>query len=1462
MNSLLWIHRCRHWAVAFLFLAYLPIQISSRPEPGKDQRKIVATNTCFEISPTPGCSDPICESSVCEFFEYCCSEEWGEPCVEEATWYKEGACMNDWPEQSNSCFELDLLSRPGCGRNNDTDYYDDACESIVCEQRPECCNDSYTSECILLAYANCDPPPAENSCLEESREPGCEDLECLQSLCESAASCCVDQYDFYCVEKAKRNSICNPSLPKPSNSCFETNELGGCTDRRCQNAVCEYNGLCCGWKWDDFCIDLAEKACQPVKEELRVGVESCPSGMTCSYDEMANCTVLAAQYNDTFRLGNVLGGIYCGDNGLNEIKNCPRGSYCPNPETKLPCPAGFYCPYKTQTPFIRCERCKEGALELEQDTYGWIVLLMIAIMVVIYIAWGLLNRYNKRVADHVGELEKRINYRLIGRISSKRENELNLEHLRPKLELIGYRLAKLEESHSLAAEGRASGSSKGSASFKGLDFDGKKIKFDAIRVFDVLDSDGSGDLTFDELNVILGLSKKELNEFIRRMNELATGAPSGKVSVTRPVFAKYFLQALTDTGRMTVSYEEAEMVFNEMTKGNTSLKQVQMTEFYSSSMSEFLSDSQILKLIKDFKAVKMNANGAVSDQDQSSSSNSPSSAFRKSLNALRLGQPSTMSLERGVQSEELNAKNSRIATGSSPRTISRELFTAHYPELLMKIMLSEEEDINDDCTELMDSPGVDLCFKDLCLSVNIGRQKVNVVNTVTGRIRGKTMTALMGGSGAGKTSLLNALCGRAHYGETTGTVYINGHKADIESHMDCIGFVPQDDIVYAELTVRENFIFAGKFRLPRGTSDAEISEYADETIANLGLSRVANSPVGDVKRRGVSGGEKKRVNIGLELMAKPSILFLDEPTSGLDASSALLVMKSLNNLVEKNGVTVVSVIHQPRKFIFDLFDSLILLGVGGQMMYHGPTEGAEPYFGRLNYKLPKGESVADWLIDISSGRLEPKNPVALKKDRTMNVLIDDTIEIQTTSKKKTMKESKKKKHSSTDKQNSSSSGGSGVITDDHCVGKQGVTSGRVIRALKGARTRRAWLCDKWVEYIDQMNKEQRTIYEPPNPYELPSGTRKPLFFTQFLNQVRRALIVAWRDRLAKVISSSIIVGSVIFITAMDGVTKVSLDSDPNIPFEVLLIPAESDKDSVFAQLFAYSESQQMQYPLKVGIILCIIVGLTATNTLTSKRLEFFREAGSGYDTNAYFFAINILSTIEHSSQALIAALFATWIRHPVASSASYYVHFLLLSWVTVGWSMLFPMICSPDKVPLIAGFFFAFCGLVFSGAFDPFSYKELYDSGGFKEILAGWISPTRFFFEALTVGEYRCLPEQSGFTIERTSENRNSNNTMMSMMGYAGHDPSAIYRDCGGWYWSVGPVIFIGITVRYLAIGAMHICFRAQQGKKPLLYVLRRNSTLALITLAYCVALVVLVVIVTLLFTSEPSSDENETDDY
>jgi ABC-type multidrug transport system fused ATPase/permease subunit len=665
-----------------------------------------------------------------------------------------------------------------------------------------------------------------------------------------------------------------------ASTCYEENlNSGGCSDKRCQNLICDLAETCCTKQWDEGCVAIAEIICQPVMLDLEELGGSCPNGMTCSFDQMANCTELAAQYRDVFMLGNVLGGIYCGEerNGTGII-NCPRGSYCPDPETKLPCPAGKYCPYKTQEPTIICNRCEEGSKRLEKDTYGYIVLFVILAVVVVYIAWVLLTRYNKRVADHVSELKKRVSmnlsHRKSGQLDDLQQQKRDLEKLRPKLEVINYRLTKMEASQL----SHSNGGNREDSTKSVIAVDGNEIMLDEFRLFDVLDSDRSGDLTFDELNVILGLSEVELREFIRSMNEMAN---SSSDSVNRSVFQKYFLQALTDTSNLAISYEEAEAMFDELADGNKSLKEINMRKFYTSSMSKFLSDSQILQLIKAFKILKANIKAAIATDEKL-----PSTSLRGSLRELHLNRRSSSKAfaiddSTAFQSEGRGngitmlkrLSTMRVApskSGGKAMMIEREFFIQNYPQFLMDVMLNEDEKSDEDET-LSELRGVDLCFDDLSLTINVGKTPVNVVNKVSGRLRGKTMTALMGGSGAGKTSLLNALCGRAHYGETSGTIFINGHETEIQKHVDCIGFVPQDDIVYPELTVRENFIYAGKFRLPKGTTDEEIEELADETIANLGLARVANSPVGDVKRRGVSGGEKKRVNIGLELMSLPSM---------------------------------------------------------------------------------------------------------------------------------------------------------------------------------------------------------------------------------------------------------------------------------------------------------------------------------------------------------------------------------------------------------------------------------------------------------------------------------------------------------------------------------------------------------------------------------------------------------------
>ena len=424
-----------------------------------------------------------------------------------------------------------------------------------------------------------------------------------------------------------------------------------------------------------------------------------------------------------------------------------------------------------------------------------------------------------------------------------------------------------------------------------------------------------------------------------------------------------------------------------------------------------------------------------------------------------------------------------------------------------------------------------------------------------------------------------------------GKIYINGQLKDIKEIQDSVGFVPQDDIVYAELTVRENLIYTGKFLLPRGTPTREIAELADETLASLGLSRVANSLVGDVKRRGVSGGEKKRVNIGLELMKRPSCVFLDEPTSGLDASSALLVMQSLKQLVNVQGVTVVSVIHQPRKFIFDLFDSLILLGVGGRMVYHGPTSQAKDYFYGLDYVLPPGESVADWLIDISSGREERDVGIArtqkeqastdhsrTERRKSRGLMAKSLIkprQTTTTREPGNLPEDVEVAHTNNEIEmhvNFMDTVEDDLLqgaTDDNAVVTNGISAGKANDAYEEAKIRRAWLYEKWNEYFASLTGEELALYEVPNATSLPEPARKQPFVSQLYNQVTRALLVSWRNYLSKLIDTGILVAAIIVLCLMTGFPKMTINCDPDADFEAIVRPTNETVPDTVRSLLQY-----------------------------------------------------------------------------------------------------------------------------------------------------------------------------------------------------------------------------------------------------------------------------------------------------
>jgi len=238
---------------------------------------------------------------------------------------------------------------------------------------------------------------------------------------------------------------------------------------------------------------------------------------------------------------------------------------------------------------------------------------------------------------------------------------------------------------------------------------------------------------------------------------------------------------------------------------------------------------------------------------------------------------------------------------------------------------------------------------------------------VSGSIRPGQMLAIMGSSGAGKTTLLNLLAGRLSSSQncrTEGRVLVNGRKRDFKVFKKVAAYVEQDDSMFAELTVQEQVEFSAMLRLPRTLSPEEKLQRVDDIIGELGLAKVRHTLVGNALRRGISGGERKRLNVGIELVTDPSLICLDEPTSGLDSFNALNVMYTLRKLASHQR-TVVSTIHQPRSNIYMLFDYLCLLAEG-RVMYFGPSRDAVTYFAGLGFNCPSQFNPADYFVDLLS----------------------------------------------------------------------------------------------------------------------------------------------------------------------------------------------------------------------------------------------------------------------------------------------------------------------------------------------------------------------------------------------------------------------------------------------------------------------------------------------------------------
>ncbi|XP_022755319.1 ABC transporter G family member 39-like isoform X2 [Durio zibethinus] len=257
----------------------------------------------------------------------------------------------------------------------------------------------------------------------------------------------------------------------------------------------------------------------------------------------------------------------------------------------------------------------------------------------------------------------------------------------------------------------------------------------------------------------------------------------------------------------------------------------------------------------------------------------------------------------------------------------------------------------------------------------ISEDRLELLKGVSGAFRPGVLTALMGISGAGKTTLMDVLAGRKTGGYVEGTIKISGYAKKQETFARISGYCEQTDIHSPHVTVYESLLFSAWLRLPPEVNSETRMMFIEEVMELVELTSLRDALVGLPGVNGLSTEQRKRLTIAVELVANPSIIFMDEPTSGLDARAAAIVMRTVRNTVD-TGRTVVCTIHQPSIDIFDAFDELLLLKRGGEEIYVGPLGRHSchliKYFEEINGipRIKDGYNPATWMLEVTSAAQE------------------------------------------------------------------------------------------------------------------------------------------------------------------------------------------------------------------------------------------------------------------------------------------------------------------------------------------------------------------------------------------------------------------------------------------------------------------------------------------------------------
>ena len=257
------------------------------------------------------------------------------------------------------------------------------------------------------------------------------------------------------------------------------------------------------------------------------------------------------------------------------------------------------------------------------------------------------------------------------------------------------------------------------------------------------------------------------------------------------------------------------------------------------------------------------------------------------------------------------------------------------------------------------------------------KQPLILLDKVSVSIYPSELVGLMGGSGAGKTTMMLSLNG--YEKPTSGQVYVNGEDlyANYDRFRGLIGYLPQDDIIHGELTVAESLYFTARLRLPSDTTDQEIEQRIARVLDQLKLKKQGDQLIGTLEEKVLSGGQRKRVNLAQELVTDPVLLFLDEPTSGLSSKDTSDVMDVLRGLAD-DGHTIVFVLHQPSREVFGRMDHVLFMAEGGRLAYFGPTEPDSYDYFKVSERKP--ELLVDEVEAIPAPDLQ-KNYLASEQHR-------------------------------------------------------------------------------------------------------------------------------------------------------------------------------------------------------------------------------------------------------------------------------------------------------------------------------------------------------------------------------------------------------------------------------------------------------------------------------------------------